>query len=295
MTHFKLFDLSLVLPLLAFTLTGCGDDPVGAGGTGTAAFTSWGEEYIEEGIGPDPEGEVGFYDGWSVQYDKFLFTYHDIQVADQDGKVGAKQTGSLVVDNAVPGVKALLSFTELPAKGWSQVSYAVRPATASSVLIAGDPADLALMVERGLSVYVKGTATQGERRLTFAWGFGSSTEYRDCKSEVGGRTQLGIVIKPNVTDVSELTTHGDHLFYDRLRVSPNPSVPTRLRFEERAAADANGDGELTLEELDAAPIDVTKYDPSGLPATTYGGFMRQLVRSVGHFRGGGECTLLAVD
>ena len=93
------------------------------------------------------------------------------------------------------------------------------------------------------------------------------------------------------TDVSELTTHGDHFFYDRLKASPDPAIATSLRFEALAAADTNADGEVTLEELDAAPIDVTTYDPSGFDATTLGAFVKQLVRTVGHFRGEGECAV----
>lgn len=83
----------------------------------------------------------------------------------------------------------------------------------------------------------------------------------------------------------------DHLFYDRLQSSPDPSVVTSLRFDALAAADANADGEVTLEELNATPIDVRLYDPSGLGAATYGAFVTQLARTVGHFRGEGECTV----
>ena len=97
------------------------------------------------------------------------------------------------------------------------------------------------------------------------------------------------------TDVSELTTHGDHLYYDRLKASPDSSIQTSLRFDEKAAADANGDGEITLAELDAAPIDVTTYDPSGFDAPTLGAFMKALARTVGHFRGEGECTVSRIE
>jgi hypothetical protein len=68
-------------------------------------------------------------------------------------------------------------------------------------------------------------------------------------------------------------------------------VTTVLRFDEKAAADKNNDGEVTLEELNAAPIDVTRYDPSGFDAPTLGAFMTALTRTIGHFRGEGECSI----
>lgn len=93
------------------------------------------------------------------------------------------------------------------------------------------------------------------------------------------------------TDISELTTHGDHPYYDRLKASPDPAVKTSLRFEEKAAADMDGDGEITQAELDATPIDVRSYDPSGFDAPNLGSFMTALIRTVGHFRGEGECSI----
>ena len=41
-------------------LCACGADD----GTGTASFSTWGEEYIEREIPADPSGEDGFVDGW---------------------------------------------------------------------------------------------------------------------------------------------------------------------------------------------------------------------------------------
>lgn len=79
--------------------------------------------------------------------------------------------------------------------------------------------------------------------------------------------------------------------HDRLQASPNPAVATSLRFDALAAADANADGEVTLDELTAAPLDVRLYDPSGLGAVNFGAFVTALARTVGHFRGEGECTV----
>jgi hypothetical protein len=48
---------------------------------------------------------------------------------------------------------------------------------------------------------------------------------------------------------------------------------------------------VTLAELDARPLDVRLDDPSGLGAATHGAFVTSLARTVGHFRGQGECII----
>lgn len=291
--------LSLIALLGAAALSACdGSDPTSGAGVGSVKFTTWGEAYIEQGIDADPSGSEGFVDGWSIKYDKFLVHFSAIAVADGAGKIGAELAGSRFVDNVKPGVKELVTFQGLDAKAWDEVSYTVAPAAADAVIVAGDPADLAMMVKEGYALYVEGKATkaQGSQTLTraFRWGFSTTSRYTDCRSEQDGKHQRGVVVTAGGTDVVELTTHGDHLFYDRLQASPDPAVPTSLRFEALAQADdaphGDGDGEVSLIELDQRPIDVTKYDPSGLDAPTLGAFVRALVRTVGHYRGEGECT-----
>jgi hypothetical protein len=151
-----------------------------------------------------------------------------------------------------------------------------------------------MMMAGGLSIYVAGSATKAAITKTFHWGFPIATQYSDCEQslEEGGR--LGIVVTNGGTDTSELTTHGDHLFYDRLQASPSTTVATSLRFDEKAAADTNGDDEITMAELDAQALDVTKYNPSPFTVSTLGAFVTSLARTVGHFRGEGECSMSAI-
>ncbi len=278
--------------LLSLSLTAC------VPGVGTAKFTTWGEEYIEQEIPADPTGEAGFVDGWRVHYDKFLVTFHGVEVASEDGTIGARMSGSKLVDNARPGKKDLVTFEDLEARAWDAVSYEIKPATATTELIGGaTEADRKLMVDGGYSVYFEGSATRtttsgATLTKTFHLGFPLATKYHGCQqAEESGHAILGIVVTNGGTDVSELTTHGDHPYYDRLKASPDPAVKTSLRFAEKAAADTDGDGEITQAELDAAPIDVRQYDPSGFDAPNLGSFMTALIRTVGHFRGEGECSI----
>jgi hypothetical protein len=283
--------ISLTL-VSAALVTACGDE-----GAGTAKFTTWGEEYIEQGIPADPAGEAGFVDGWTLHYDKFLVAFHGIVIGNDKGETAASMTGSRLVDNARPGRKALVTFAGLNAAAWNRVSYQIKPAVAGAELVGATAADLAMMVAGGYSLYVEGSASKtaaggAALKKTFHWGFSTATQYKECQqAAASGNPIQGIVVTAGGTDISELTTHGDHLYYDRLRASADPAMKTVLRFDEKAAADKDNDGEVTLAELNATPIDVRKYDPSGFDAPTLGAFMTSLARTVGHFRGEGECTI----
>lgn len=266
------------------------------GGQGTASFTTWGEDYIEQEIPADPSGEAGFVDGWSVTYQKFLVVFHAIEVADRKGKVGAALERSILVDNTKPGVKELVSFPDLDAKHWQKVSYQIKAPDDETEIVAASKDDLVLMRDGGFSIYIAGLATKEVDGTTvtkkFHWGFDTATQYRDCQQPAeNGQARPGIVVTEGGEDVSELTTHGDHFFYDRLAESDDPAVKTSLRFDAIAQADADEDGVITLEELSQVGLDLKLYNPSGFSAVTMADFVTALSRTVGHFRGEGECTV----
>jgi hypothetical protein len=265
---------------VASLLAGCGDS-----GSGTAKFTTWGEAYIEDEI---PAAD--FVDGWTIKYAKFLVAFHDIEVANTRGEVAATMSGSRLVDNVQPGRKDLVSFPNLKAEAWDSVGYQIKPPVADSELLSATAADRDMMIAGGLSIYVEGSATKDAATKTFHWGFPISTQYSDCEQSEAEGGRLGIVVTNGGTDTSELTTHGDHLFYDRLQAS-STTVVTSLRFDAMAAADTNGDNEVTMAELEAQTIDVTRYNPSPFNVSTLGAFVTSLARTVGHFRGEGECAV----
>jgi hypothetical protein len=260
--------------------------------TGTVTFTTWGEELIEDGI---PAGEEGFTDGWSVEYDKFLVAFAGFEIADGSGKVGGSSDRRFVVDNAQPGRKTLLGLEAVEAKAWDDVSYEIAPLTAAAERVSATDDDLQLLVEHGYSMYVEGTAAREDVQKRFAWGFANGTRYQGCKAEEGGRLTSGIVVRNGSEEVVELTTHGDHLFYDRLQGSAGASIRTSLRFDAIANADTDRDGFVSAAELEAAPLDVELYDPSGLPADNLFEFLSGLARTVGHFRGEGECSIALAE
>jgi hypothetical protein len=280
----------------AFAAVAC-SDAGGADGKGTVTFRAWGEEYIEDEIpAKDESGNTVVEDGWTIAYDRFLIVLSDVSVAEDGAAPVARMTTPKIVDLRAPGEKLVVAFDDVPGKSYTHVSYAISPATAAAELAGGaTDADRQLMVTNGYSVFVSGTARKGTLVKKYDWGFGTSTVYDRCKGEVSGKETDGVVVTNGGNDVVQLTIHGDHLYYDDLQ-----SPAAKIRFDNLAAADANDDGIITLEELAAVKLaDRTKVKEGPYGTGSASGihdlraFVEALSRTLGHFRGEGECLARA--
>lgn len=269
----------LLLPVALFVLA------CGSGSSGTAVFTTWGEDYIESEI---PAAD--FADGWSIEYSRFLVNFGTFRIAD-GATVGAESTKSFLIDNHEPGRKSLIAFSGLAAKNWTSVSYQIQPVNADTTNVNATDADIAEMKTKGLSIWVTAVATKGAVTKTYDWQFTTKTLYQGCKGDVNGKEVDGALVTNGGTDSMELTTHGDHFFYDDLQ-----SPDAKRRFDDIAAADTNpADGKVTLDELSA--VKLIDLDPKNGPYGTggasgihdLGAFVTALSRTIGHFRGEGEC------
>lgn len=277
----KTFVLATGIALTAL-LAGCGDADEG---TGNVTFSTWGEEYIEEGI---PAADVE--DAWAIQYDKFLVNIGHVVVAEEGGAKVAEMPGSTLFDHTQSGVKAVIAFTDLPARAYTHVSYEIAPTTAQAKTVGVSDADKALMVTNGYSAFVEATATKGAVTKKYAWGFTTATLYDRCQGELGGKETDGVVVTNGGTDQPQITIHGDHLYYDDLQAKE-----AKVRFDDIAAADADKDGTITMEELTkvklaAIPKENGPYGTgSAAGINDLGAFVSALSRTIGHFRGEGEC------
>jgi hypothetical protein len=265
---------------------GCGTEA--PAGTGSVSFATWGEDYIEKEI-----PAAAFEDGWTVKFTKFFVVLGNVRVADGTGKVGGQMETTKLIDHHTPGVKSVITFDNLAAKPWTDVSYSVRPPEMTTSLGEGaTAADLMMMTTQGYSVYVEGSAEKGATTKTFRWGFSAPTVYAKCKGDKDGREIDGVLVTNGGTDDVELTIHGDHFFYDDLQ-SPDAA----LRFDAIASADTNNDGDITLAELTAKKL--VDLDPSMggygtgnlADVNDLGAFVTALSRTLGHFRGEGECIV----
>ncbi|CAN5786002.1 hypothetical protein BH09MYX1_BH09MYX1_45630 [soil metagenome] len=274
--------LLFIAPFALAALAACSSDS--SSGSGTSAFITWGEDYIENEIpGAD------FADGWTIKYDKFLVNFGTFKIADGT-TVGAETPKAYLIDNHKPGRKALVAFPGLAAKNWTSVSYQIQPVNGDTTNIGASEPDFAEMKTKGLAIWVTATATKGAIVKTYDWQFTTKTLYTGCKCDVNGKEVDGTLVTNGGTDSMELTTHGDHFFYDDLQ-----SPDAKRRFDNFAAADANTDGKVTLDELSA--VKLITLDPKNGPYGTggasgindLGAFVTALSRTIGHFRGEGEC------
>ncbi|NUP13494.1 MAG: hypothetical protein HOW73_46240 [Polyangiaceae bacterium] len=271
---------------LALLSAACGDD-TSSGGEGSVTFTTWGEEYIEQEIPADT-----FEDGYSITYDKFLVLIGNIVIADDAGAEAARHDGFFLINHTEPGTKELITFDGLEAKPYTLVSYETSPAAAANIepVGAATQADVDFMASEGFHVYIEGTISNGTDSKTFKWGFGVPTLLDECEGEIDGKLTEGVLVTNGGDDVVELTIHGDHFFYDDLQ-SPDAVVRGDAVFN----ADADGDGEVTRQELAAVSlIDLPpdQYGTGGVDAVNdLDAFIEFLSRTIGHYRGEGECFL----
>lgn len=265
----------------------------GCTGTGGVTFTTYGEDYIEREIPAATGDEAGFVDGWTVRYEKFLVVLGEVKVANRQGEVAAEQPKQKVFNLHKPGPVEVERFTNLPSEEWDEVSYAIAPPATDAAAGNASDSDVQWMKQNSFALYVEGVATKGEVTKRFQWGFRENTLLEHCESPDVGR---GVTVPSGGEETVQLTMHGDHLFFDDLQ-----SPEAKMRFDALAAADrmgsedsAGADGVVSLEEL--AAVDLTE-----LPADRYGtggaanvrnlhDFVRALVRTVGHYRGEGECA-----
>ncbi len=252
----------------------------GCGGAGSVVFTTYGEEFIEDKM-------TGFEDGWEVTYDKFLVNLGEIQVADRKGNVAATMSAPKVFDVKKKGPVEVTRFEGLPAARWDVVGYSIAPVTAQAVAGNADAADVQLMRTSGYSVYFTATARKGAESKTLAWGFTHDTLYEECAQETLG---AGVIVPVGGEDTVQLTIHGDHPWFDDLQ-----SDDAKMRFQAFADADrAPADGVVTLDELAATPLTTLPIDQYGTAGAAnvknLRDFVQTLLRTIGHYRGEGECS-----
>ncbi len=280
---------NMAFSALALSLfSACSSDDSDAVGSGTAEFSVYGEDFIEQGI---PAEEVE--DGWDITFDRFLLVLGPVVVADSTAGEGETLAARTLYDMTGEGPHQVGTTGELEARGWDEIGFDIAPIDDDTERHASaSAADQTLMEENGYAVYVEGSASRGDVTKTFRWGFSETTEYRGCTEvdEAGQEARVGLLItNGGVTDV-QLTIHGDHFFYDDLT-----AANAVLRFDPIAMADdlGNADGEVTRQELDAVQlVDVntgTYGTGSASDVNTLGDFVVALTSTLGHFQGEGHC------
>jgi hypothetical protein len=220
-------------------------------GSGEWNVETRGEEYIEEEI----PAEV-FEDGCAVTYDTFLIDLTEASLLDGNGD-SAGDVPTDVFEMTTPGPQDVGSAS-VDATHYSTARFRISPSNGSSVEAAG-------------------TLTCPGSTVAFDWAFETDTTYF-CEPE-------DLTIPAGGEATTQLTIHGDHLFYDGLE---NPDAV--VRGVAIAEADADADGTVTLAELDAVNVAGLGYQVGQYSdVSTLGEFVTFLTQTLGHIDGEGHC------
>lgn len=245
---------------------------VACGGEGDWVVQTWGEEYIEQQIPAD-----AFEDGCSARFDTFLVTMAARELLDGDGEVVGALTPAEIYDLTVEGPTSM-GTVAVPADHYSEVVVRIAP-DASAVAATASPEAADALTAAGASVLVDGTLTCGGADKHFRWTFAESTTYRCAPAD--------LTIPAGGSDTTEVTVHGDHLFYDGLE-----NADAAVRGQALFDADADADGEIALEELQAVSIPTLGYEVGQYSdVLDLRQFVSHLTRTLVHIDGEGECLV----
>lgn len=285
----RLLQVSL-RPGIALAMAAC------AGEAGTLSVSVSGEEAAVDGW---PVGDVGFVDGWTLEFQTLVVNLGGFELRGEDGESAAAGGADLLID-LHQGDRIGWTLDGVAARRWEDVRYVLRPATSASVDLG--PVDAAVrqrMIDEGWSIYLEATATKGSENRTIAWGLEHHTINRGC---VGGDETLGVVVPAGAIAEAQVTLHWDHLFFDSQVLDD-----ADMRFDAMSAV-ADAEGAVTLEALDAQRLadlrdaaglplldaegDPLLYDPGSapLPEPTLMHHVLALATTVGHWNGEGHCV-----
>lgn len=222
-------------------------------GSGEWRVEIWGEEYIEEGI---PAAD--FADGCSATFDRFSVNVAEAALLDGNGEV-VGQTGVGRFDLTSPGPQEV-GTVAVPAGTYTTARFVIAP-------------------EGGSAIEASGTLTCGGESVTFDGSFATETTYA-CGLDA-------LTIPADGTATTQLTIHGDHLFYDGL---DNPDA--EVRGQALVDADTDGDGAVTMAELEAVDVAPLGYSVGQYSdVTDLGAFTTFLMGTLGHVDGEGHCQV----
>ena len=198
-------------------------------------------------------------DGWSITFDKFLVSLGNASLNLDSCTAYTEADYRRIFDGrTLEPQKVSLLF----ALGTCGLNFRVTNPDSDSIVSKGVTDDDKTMMRTsgqdrftgtsgsGVSIYVKGSAKKGAVTKTFAWSFRKRVGYADCTNGLD-RTPIRYDLQGNASLTIDLSIHGEVLFQDHL-----DPTKAKLRFGPFADADdhGNGDGEVTLDELDARTL-----------------------------------------
>lgn len=198
-------------------------------------------------------------DGWDIDFQRVLVSLGRASLDGSDCSVYSEARYGRVLD--LLGAPDTQKISESYALGRCDFGFAIGNAASDSLLGEGATADdLAFMrtagsdryqPNRGISLFVSGSARKGEQQIRFAWAFRGRARYRECQSTANGAPQPSLSLAEDGDVTANVALHAEALFAEDVS---NPD--SALRFDAIANADVlgNNDGEVTLDELNQVPL-----------------------------------------
>ncbi len=198
----------------------------------------------------DTSGGMTTADSWLVRYERLLIGAGNFGIAEGPCVQYAEGHYVRILDLLQRGPQKL---AQVRALGTCPFIFEIRTPPENAVLGAGVTAETKAFLrapgsdpwvrDRGTTLHVAGTATKGPASVRFAWSFRENHVYGDGSCGE-------VTFESEVTTSLEIHVRTAALFDDLEAPAGSPAS----RFEPYAAADADADGEVTLEELDAVPV-----------------------------------------
>lgn len=214
-------------------------------------------------------------DGWTIQFDRLLAGLGNVSL---DGE-GCNEYAGAGYDRLFDfAVDRTTKLGEAYGLGACDLQFRLRWPSPEAILEEGVRAsDLAMMREvlttlpmtqpmPGMegpvvrtTVYAKGVATRAGKSKHFAWLLSGRFTLGECAESPGASSTSALTLAGGNELRPVITFHGEELFH----LSPKPGAP--LVFDWLANADTNNDGDISMEELAAAPAPMMEMMGGGGP------------------------------
>jgi hypothetical protein len=203
-------------------------------------------------------------DGWRITFDRLLLAVGNVGLSEDDASCNAYAEAQYdrLFDFTVAGREKVGTAYGL---GTCRIDFRLRGPSFDALLGPGaTSSDVAFMRTRGTdryaedqnaSVLATGAGARGDVTKRFAWLFRRSYKIQNCEA-LGGGYATTLELTEGGAGELRIEVRGEELF------RPLADDGAALWFQPIADADADADGEVTLDELSNAPR--PPVDPGGL-------------------------------